>query len=188
MSTSHIRRRILTGLLGAATVLGQITATSTVAQAATASSATASSRQSPELVRSADQTKVDAYLAGHPGGVQTGPRDISYGGALIVTVSRDISAAAVADCPSGWFCFYDTVSYGYPRGRLSSCGFQDLGTWGWRNRVESVHYNMSSGTVAFLNEAGATDTVLFTAGTTRRTIADVNPNRNKADYVSRSGC
>ena len=42
--------------------------------------------------------------------------------------------------------------------------------------------------VAFLNETGSTDTVLFTAGTSRRTVADVNPHRNKADYVSRSNC
>ncbi|WP_169789931.1 peptidase inhibitor family I36 protein [Actinoplanes subtropicus] len=136
-----------------------------------------------------DQAKIDAWLHQHPGGTQIGARDLSYaGGALIVTLARDPNVRAAADCPSGWFCFYDGVNYTYPRGKLSSCGWQNLATWAWQNRIESVHYNMSTGTVAFLNETGTTDTVLFTAGTNHRTIADVGTNRNKADYVSRTGC
>ncbi|WIN00089.1 peptidase inhibitor family I36 protein [Actinoplanes oblitus] len=147
----------------------------------------------PAAAYPADTTRaaMAAYLHEHPGGTPISDRDIAYGGGtFIVTVTRAQAghALAAADCPSGWFCFYDGVNYTYPRGRLSSCGWQDLGTWGWRNRTESVHYNMSSGTVGFLNEAGSVDTVLFTAGTTRRTIADVNPYRNQADYVSRTNC
>src|SRR4051794_7726359 len=67
------------------------------------------------------QTKITAYLAGHPGGTQINAREISYG-ALIVTVTNDIGATAVADCPSGWFCFYEGINYTYPRGKLAGCG------------------------------------------------------------------
>src|SRR3954469_7012343 len=88
---------------------------------------------------SATQRLVDAYLTEHPGGVQTGPADITYGdGRFVVTVARPFRSLSGADCPSGWFCFYDHTGFGYPRGRLSDCGWQDLGTWGWRNRTESV--------------------------------------------------
>jgi hypothetical protein len=140
----------------------------------------------PALTRAAQiQRQVIAYLTSHPGGRQINPTDISYGnGAFIVSVVR-LAPLAAPDCPSGWFCFYDGINYGYPRGKLSSCGFQDLGTWGWRNRTESVHYNMSTGSVTFINETGTTDTSLFSVSTSRRTIADVSPYRNQADYVYR---
>jgi Peptidase inhibitor family I36 len=143
----------------------------------------------PGLTRAAQiQREVAAYLAAHPGGHQITTTDISYGnGAFIVSVDRTtpLVAAAAPDCPSGWFCFYDNINFGYPRGKLSDCGFQDLGTWGWRNRTESVHYNMSTGSVTFINETGATDTPLFSVSTSKRTIADVSPYRNQADYVYR---
>ncbi|HEU4422904.1 MAG TPA: hypothetical protein VFR67_10280 [Pilimelia sp.] len=132
------------------------------------------------------QRQVDAYLAAHPGGVQINRTEISYGdGAFVVTVVRPAGTFGTPDCPGGWFCFYDRTNFNYPRGKLSDCGWQDLGWWGWRNRTESVHYNMSVGSVVFIDETGATDTKLFTASTTRRTIADVYPYRNRADYVFR---
>lgn len=132
------------------------------------------------------QSRVDAYLAAHPGGKQINATEISYGdGAFVVTVVPQPGTLGAPDCPSGWFCFYDVINYGYPRGKLSDCGWQDLGWWGWRNRTESVHYNMSIGSVVFIDETGSIDTSLFTASTTRRTIPDVNPYRNRADYVYR---
>jgi hypothetical protein len=131
-------------------------------------------------------TPRDAYLATHPGGTAINHTEISYsGGTFIVTVSPATGTRATADCPSGWFCFYDGVNFGYPRGRLSSCGFQDLGAWGWRNRTESVHYNAASGSASFINESGSTDTTLFQASSSRRQLATVSPNGNKADYVYR---
>jgi hypothetical protein len=131
------------------------------------------------------QRQVAAYLVSHPGGRQINTTDIEYGnGRFIVTVAQVVPLAS-PDCPSGWYCFYDGVNFTYPRGKLSDCGFQDLGTWGWRNRTDSVHYNMSSGSVTFINETGTTDTSLFSVSTTRRTIADVSPYRNMADYVYR---
>src|SRR5262245_36119693 len=84
---------------------------------------------------------VAAYLAAHPGGERIGGADISYDhGRFVVTVVAPPGLTAAPDCPSGWFCFYDGVNYGYPRGRLSDCGFQDLGWWGWRDRTESAAY------------------------------------------------
>lgn len=58
--------------------------------------------------------------------------------------ARTLSAAGVADCPSGWFCFYDGDNFGYPRGKLSDCRWQDLGVYGWNDRTNSVHNNTSS--------------------------------------------
>jgi hypothetical protein len=164
------RARPVAALLTAAAI--------TVAIAATAAPAHAADVQS----------RVDAYLAAHPGGTQVGAADIAYsGGRFVVTVTRiDFTAAGTPDCPSNWFCFYDGTNYTYPRGKLSDCGAQDLGNWGWRNRTASVHYRMSTGSVTFINETGSTDTPLFTASTTRRTIADVAPYRDMADYVYRS--
>jgi hypothetical protein len=133
------------------------------------------------------QHLVDAYLASHPGGTQINATEIAYdGGRFVVTVARTIGTLGSPDCPSGWFCFYETVNYGYPRGKLSDCGWQDLGWWGWRNRTESVHYNLSTGSTTFIDETGDVDTALFTVSPTKRAIADVTPNRNKADYVYRS--
>jgi hypothetical protein len=163
------RARPVAALLIAATTLVTIAATAAPARAADV------------------QAQVDAYLAKHPGGTQIGPADIAYsGGRFVVTVVRTGLAAAAPDCPSNWFCFYDGVNYTYPRGKLSDCGAQDLGTWGWRNRTASVHYRMSTGSVTFINESGSTDTPLFTASTTRRTIPDVTPYRDTADYVYRT--
>lgn len=133
--------------------------------------------------------QVRAYLAAHPGGQPISANDISYGGgAFIVTVVRS-SRAASPDCPAGWFCFYEHVNFGYPRGKLSDCGWQDLAPYGWRDRTESVHYNLLSGSVAFFNHgvsAQHTDDVrLFTVGTAQRTLANTGGNRNRADHVYR---
>lgn len=131
----------------------------------------------------ADQ--VERYLATHPGGRQISATDVAYGdGALIVSVVRT-NALSGPDCPSGWFCFYDGINYTYPRGKLSDCGFQALSTWYWQNRTESVHYNLSTGSVTFLDETGSLDTILFSVSTSRRTMADVGSARNRADYVFR---
>ncbi|MFC0528811.1 peptidase inhibitor family I36 protein [Phytohabitans kaempferiae] len=164
------RARLVVALLAAATTTVAITATAAPARAADV------------------KDRVDAYLAAHPGGVRIGGADIAYGGGrFIVTVTRtDLAAAAAPDCPANWFCFYDGTNYTYPRGKLSDCGAQDLGAWGWRNRTASVHYRMSTGSVTFINETGSTDTPLFTASTGRRTIPDVAPYRDMADYVYRT--
>lgn len=138
------------------------------------------------------QAQIDAHLRDYPGGVQTGPAEISYdNGRFVMTfVPAGIGTAGAADCPLGWFCFYDSVNFGYPRGKLSDCGWQDLAEWGWQNRTESVHYNMSYGSVVFINHAAGQvnhsfDVSVFGAGTSLPMVADTSPYRNTSDHVQR---
>jgi hypothetical protein len=131
-----------------------------------------------------------SYLAAHPGGTLINDNEISYGGGVfVVTLSPPAHALGAPDCPLNWFCFYDRTDFGYPRGKLSSCGWQDLATWGWQDRTESAHYNLSSGYVVFINHAGGTghanDYPLFTVSAANRALADVTPYRNMADHVDR---
>ncbi|MET8372562.1 peptidase inhibitor family I36 protein [Micromonospora profundi] len=123
-----------------------------------------------------------AYLAAHPGGKAINDNEISYdGGAFVVSLRRPIGTLAAADCPSGWFCFYEWPNYGYPRGRLADCGRQSLATWQWQFRVESAHYNLGSGTVSFYYY----DSRLFDIGAGNRVRSDASPYRNWPNYVER---
>jgi hypothetical protein len=124
---------------------------------------------------------VVAYLADHPGGQVINDNQISYqGGALVITLV-DPNPLAGPDCPRGWFCFYERLNYGTPRGQLSSCGWQDLGTFNWRYRVESAYYNLDRGSVAFF----AGDAYLFQVGVGGRARSDASPFRNDATAVYR---
>jgi hypothetical protein len=139
---------------------------------------------------SAVQRQIDQHLTAYPGGQQISETEISYaGGKFVLTFERPIGILAAADCPAGWFCFYDGINYGYPRGQLSSCGWQDLYNWGWHDRTEAVHYNLSSGSVSFLNHGSvpshSSDTYLFSVSASYRTDNDVSPYRNRADHVNR---
>lgn len=128
----------------------------------------------------ATSARVSAYLSAHPGGQPLNDNEISYGdGALIVTLTAPTAALGTPDCPSGWFCFYEYPGYGYPRGKLSSCGVQELSTWDWEFRVESAHFMRPSGRVAFLYYG----TTLFEIGAGNRTRADAYPYRNLATRV-----
>lgn len=136
------------------------------------------------------QAQIDAYLAAAPDGIQINANEVSYGkGAMIVTFKRGTSTASLTpDCPSGWFCLYDRVNYSYPRARFQSCGWQDLYNWGWHDRTESVHYNMSTGWVSFINHGGdnhSGDVQIFSISTGKRGIFDVAPYRNGADHIER---
>ncbi|MEV8517054.1 peptidase inhibitor family I36 protein [Dactylosporangium sp. NPDC051484] len=125
---------------------------------------------------------VAAYLTAYPGGRPVGGSDISYaGGSFVVTVTAPRQQTALVDCPSGWFCFYDRPDYGYPRGKLSSCGWQSLASWGWQDRVESAYYNLSRGSVQFLDGGYG----LFQIGVGARAIGDASPYRNMATDVYR---
>ncbi|MEV0269751.1 peptidase inhibitor family I36 protein [Hamadaea sp. NPDC050747] len=170
--TPRITRRILAVvLILAATVAGTV-------QPATASGIT-------EL-----QAEINTYLAANPGGTQINATDISYsGGAFIVTLGRTTSLSLAADCPAGWFCFYDATDYNGARGRLSSCGWQDLAQWNWNDRVVSAYYNtQKSGYVDFLDHAaGYTshghDTKLFTISASSPGLRLV-PYPYRADHVN----
>ncbi|MEU4569448.1 hypothetical protein [Micromonospora sp. NPDC023956] len=122
-----------------------------------------------------------SYLAWHPGGTPINADEISYdGGAFVVTLRRPVGTYG-ADCPSGWFCFYDWPYYGYPRGRLSSCGKQNLANWGWQYRAASAHYNLASGSVTFQYH----DSSLFSVSVKARVVGDAGPYRDWANYVYR---
>ena len=138
------------------------------------------------------QRQIDAQLAAHPGGKQLNASQISYAnGAFIITMARPAGTAPNPDCPAGWFCFYEYTGFGYPRGQLSSCGWQDLAWWGWNDRVESVHSNQTRGKVTFLNHGlsptHSDDVALFSI-TPGQARADVSPYRNIADHVYRTSC
>jgi hypothetical protein len=142
------------------------------------------------VARPAPADRVAAYLAAHPGGVRINANEISYGGGtFIVTVVGPEQTIAAVDCPAGWYCFYEHTSYGYPRGKLSSCGWQDLAWWGWQDRVESAYYNLLTGATVFIHHTPGTshsqDYRLFQIDVVNRGIADVYPYRNMADYVYR---
>ena len=87
------------------------------------------------------QQQIARQLRLAPGGTQTAPNEVSYdGGKFVVTYRMPGAVAAAApDCPSGWFCFYANYEYGYPRGKLSSCGWQDLSKYRWNDRTRSIH-------------------------------------------------
>jgi hypothetical protein len=151
----------------------------------------AAGRPAPAGAGPADpQRTVDAYLAAHPGGTQIGRAAIAYdNGRFIVTVARlDAVAAGQPDCPRGWFCFYERTQYGYPRGQLSDCGWQDLARWNWHDRTASVHFN-ATGYVVFYNHLGrgthTGDVALFSLDTAFRADPDVAPYRDIADHVRR---
>jgi hypothetical protein len=144
----------------------------------------------PEL-----EAQVAAQLAKAPGGVRTAVNKVSYdGGAFVVTFAMPGTAkAALAspDCPAGSFCFYDGVNYTYPRGELWACGWQDLGAWGWNDRIESVD-NSTGNWVFYKNHfddgkpsnGHVLDQDLW-SNLPYEFIASV-PNRNMADHVDRS--
>ncbi|GII92189.1 peptidase inhibitor family I36 protein [Sinosporangium siamense] len=116
------------------------------------SSASTSSTDLPSLL--SRQARSDAELREQialqlkiaPGGKQTSRNEVSYdNGKFVVTYALPGQRAlGVPDCPSGWFCFYEHINFGYPRGRLSDCGQQYLGDYGWNYRVSSVDNSTTS--------------------------------------------
>ncbi len=127
-----------------------------------------------------------SYLAAHPGGTVVGANEISYdGGRFVVTLAPSepppAHTTAYVDCPKGWFCFYDRPDFGYPRGKLSSCYWQSLATYGWQDRVESAYYNLDRGAVQFFDYGNG----LFTVGVGYRSIAYVGGAMNRATDVYR---
>ena len=119
------------------------------------------------------------------GARQTSRNEVSYdNGKFVVTYALPGTrvAAGVADCPGGWFCFYEDVNFGYPRGKLSDCGTQDLGAWGWSNRVSSADNGLPE-TIIYKTFA---EKALFRT-TSHQSNPWVGPDANdKARYVERA--
>jgi hypothetical protein len=98
------------------------------------------------------QAQIDRQLLQVSGGEEISRHEVSYSdGNFVVGFSdpghRDTSAT---DCPRGWICFYERRGYGWPRARLTACGWTDLGWWEWNDRVESVRNNTGSA-LEFIN-------------------------------------
>ncbi|MER5418729.1 peptidase inhibitor family I36 protein [Streptosporangium roseum] len=134
------------------------------------------------------QEQVDLQLRLYPGGKQINDHEVAYdGGKFVITFAQPgRQLLASPDCPSGWFCFYDYANYGYPRGKLSDCGWQDLSAYGWHDRTSSVH-NRTSSTVAYDNHTVGghdNDEYMFSnfSGQASSLFASQS---NKADHVYR---
>ncbi|BFU45115.1 peptidase inhibitor family I36 protein [Krasilnikovia sp. MM14-A1004] len=144
-------RRLATLMLAIVTLLGLGAAAANAAPAAPGRALDVLGQRATTAAQL--QRQIDLQLTLAPGGVQTAANEVSYdGGRFVVTYALPGARAALAaaDCPSGWFCFYDHTNYGYPRGRLSDCGWQDLGAYGWNDRTESVD-NSTGNTVDYIN-------------------------------------
>jgi hypothetical protein len=139
--------------------------------------------------------QVQLQLQLFPGGVQIDENEVAYqGGAFVMTFAlpeQAIRPRATADCPSGWFCFYDHANFGYPRGKLSDHGWQDLGPFGWSDRTESVHNNTTT-RVEFDNHVdfgdpanGHTFDELDIFGADAHTTLSTVSRPNTADHVFR---
>ncbi|GGM25777.1 peptidase inhibitor family I36 protein [Dactylosporangium sucinum] len=162
------------------------------AMAATPASASASNSPVAESSLLTRQARSDAELREQialqlkiaPGGKQTSRNEVSYdNGKFVVTYALPgtLAITGAADCPSGWFCFYEDINFGYPRGKLSDCGTQYLGAYGWNNRTSSVH-NSTDSTIFYTSLGGET-LIRNYAG---EAIAWVGANANdRAQYVNR---
>ena len=196
--TWMLRRVLLPAFLSSATIL---TGALAVPSSATAAPSRPESRSEivAELGRAAStpaqlQRQVDLQLKLAPGGRQTAANEVSYAGRRFVVTFAEpgaVKLAAAADCPSGWFCFYDNVNFGYPRGKLSSPDWQDLSWWGWQDRTESTHNNTGKN-VTYLGHYDAGNTgnghrldVPFWVDAPYSARASVSP-RNAADHVNRA--
>jgi Peptidase inhibitor family I36 len=140
-------------------------------------------RTMPEL-----QRQIALQLRVAPGGTQTAVNEVSYdGGRFVVTYALPGQRVAGSpDCPSDWFCFYDNPDYGYPRGKLSDYGWQDLYRWRWHDRTESVD-NSTNSAVDFDNHTSgghANDVFLFCVSRFSSNPRTSHPNT--ADHVDRA--
>lgn len=149
---AHIARRLGTALTAVAFLL-VVGATGANAAAAAADDARARAFLGRQASSPAElQKQIDTQLRIAPGGRQTAVNEVTYdGGKFVVTYALPgAKALAVEDCPNNWFCFYDNPGYGYPRGKLSDCGWQDLARWGWNDRTESTS-NGTNASVDYIN-------------------------------------
>jgi hypothetical protein len=83
------------------------------------------------------QTEINTQLNAFPGGVQTGPNEISYNdGKVILTVPAD--ATLEDPCASGAYCFYDGKDFTGRKLTFRDCGGnQSLTDYGFGNKTSS---------------------------------------------------
>ena len=133
------------------------------------------------------QEAIDTHLAAYPGGVQINSRELSYaGGSFVITMAPGPGTRGAADCPRGWFCFYEEPGYGYPRGKLSSCSWQNLAWWGWHNRADSLHFNAATGGASFWDVESGRALRLASVDREYRWRSDLGAKGDRADLVLRT--
>ncbi|WP_433227373.1 peptidase inhibitor family I36 protein [Actinomadura formosensis] len=93
---------------------------------------------SPDLLV---QQQVDDQIRSY-GGIQTGPSEVSYKGGDVKLIIAKKQAAGTANCPSGWYCFYQYKDWGGRRLQFKDCGSnQSLTDYGFGNLTTSWHNN-----------------------------------------------
>ncbi|MFC5187616.1 peptidase inhibitor family I36 protein [Actinomadura harenae] len=97
------------------------------------------------------QTEINDQLRAHPGGVQTGPNEITYKNGKVI-LSIPSNPTVVDTCASGAYCFFDGPDF---TGRMLT--FRDCGGWqyltdyGFGNKTSSWT-NLSKNTVKVYDE------------------------------------
>ncbi|MGK5551972.1 peptidase inhibitor family I36 protein [Actinomadura kijaniata] len=99
------------------------------------------------------QDQVDAQLRAYPGGIQTGPREVSYRGGKVTLTFPDPARTAAADtCATGAYCFYEHKDFGGRKLTFRDCGgWQYLTDYGFGNKTSSWS-NRSKNTVKVYDE------------------------------------
>lgn len=130
------------------------------------------------------QEQVNAQLRQYPGGVQTGPNEISYkGGRVTVTIPAQ-GAAAANPCADGAYCFYEEENFGGRKLTFRDCGgTQYLTDYGFGDQTSSWESRTTS-TVEVFDEDVLPWDLLWTevpgaASSRVGTAAD-----NKADFFT----
>lgn len=127
-----------------------ITRTFTIAVAASAA-VFAGLVGSASAAGSYTQEQINAQLRNYPGGVQTGPNEVSYKGGK-VTVAFPANSPAVDPCAAGAYCFYDGPDFTGRKLTFRDCGgWQYLTDYGFGNKTSSWH-NKSKNTVQVYDE------------------------------------
>ncbi|NEA24581.1 peptidase inhibitor family I36 protein [Actinomadura bangladeshensis] len=108
------------------------------------------------------QEQVNAQLRQYPGGVQTGPNEISYkGGRVLLTIPAKGSAAA-DPCATGAYCFYDGPDFTGRKLTFRDCGgWQYLTDYGFGNKTSSWT-NATPNTVKVYDEDVSPRVLLWT--------------------------
>ena len=134
------------------------------------------------------QQQIDAQLRAAPGGVQTSANEIAWrDGAVVMTFPNvqqgEFTTLAVANCPSGSFCFWDAANFEGRRLQFSDCGRQDLGDYGFRNRATSWQNTTASRVNVY--QSDAIDDLLWTMAPRGRSANVGAADNDRADYFVR---
>lgn len=121
------------------------------------------------------QDRVDAVIADFPGGVQTGPGEITWGKGSVTLTLADFTTSGVGNCATGTFCAYSGSGMTGARIAFTSCtGANAVAPLG--SAVRSIANGRSSGTVYAYN------------GTTAVASASPSSYTNTSATITRLGC